>query len=689
MFAEPDTNWFQTAILNSVDGFFDWSIPSDRLSLSTSFKNFLGYTRSELNSIDGSFIKNSTHPEDQQFVDETLTTFFQSLKEDLSFEFRIRSKSNEYMWIRLHGKAKRDDLGTCHKLVGVITNIHSYKSDISHTQKLSEAKSTFIASLNHELRSPLSSIIGAANILLEDGPSEKQKKFLINIVSSADMLLQLVNDILDVSKIAAGKLSIEKRQVHLSDILDQVHAIIQPQYSGKNLTFSIHHDPSTPTYVMGDSTRIKQVLINLCTNAIKFTNSGGITIKTKYTPVTSSSGKFYLEVKDTGIGIAEDKIDILFQDFTQADITTNRKYGGTGLGLSICRKIIDLMGGDISVKSEEGKGSTFWFEIPVEIPREDIPVKVEKKASLPNQNSDVMDESQHQKYQVPENQNLLSTPLCSTPNVQFNSHSKDREMNHTVSLNILVAEDNMVNQAVMQGILETLGHKVTIAEDGLEAVTAHGAGHFDAILMDINMPHMNGIEACLKIRETDKETPIIAVTANTLEEEKQKCLAAGMNDFASKPVSKEKVMLLLQGIQKKSSATAQTASPTQSPVASTETIASAPPPTEIIYVNTESLKQFIADLGVERIKKFVDMYKNDAPKLIQKLQSNIEVEAASHTLAGMSENLNFTALGKSSRTILTLSRNQGDTQTLSTKINELPKIYNETIKVVENLLSQL
>lgn len=675
MYTEPDTNWFSTAILNSIDGFFDWSTLSGHISLSASFKNFLGYTRSELNKINKEFFSEYTHGDDRDRVHEEFSSFFKSLKNTHTSEFRLRAKSGDYVWVHINGKAQRDDLGTCHRFAAVVKNIDGYKNDIDKMAKLSESKSKFIASLNHELRSPLASIMGIANLMMDEDISENHKKFMGNIISSADMLMNLVNDILDISKIAAGKLSLENRPIHFRELLSQVHEIVRPQQESKNIFFCIKNDLYMPEYILTDSTRMKQVLLNLCTNAIKFTKTGGIFINTKYTPINNSSGKLYVEVVDSGIGIPEDRIDLLFQDFTQADITTTRQYGGTGLGLAICRKIIGLMGGNISVNSEPNVGSTFWFEIPVEVAL---------------QNQDTKDASPQKNTSPPKEKTSLkdltpNEPSTKTYSTSTSSNKKGHAMNTSTSLDILVAEDNMVNQAVMQGLLEKLGHKVTIAEDGLEAVQCHGQGNFDLILMDINMPNMNGIEACQKIRETDKKIPIIAVTANTLEEEKQKCLAAGMNQFATKPVSKEKLLdLLKEFVDKK-----QAANPGIAPsvVSETKPVSTAPA-SEIIYVDTASLKQLISDLGNSRITKFVELYKNDAPRLIENIKGNVDVETSAHTLAGMSENLNFTALGKLSRSILTMTKSQNDANTLKEKANTLPGIYEETMKAVEILLSQ-
>lgn len=663
MLQEQESNKLNSFILQSLDGFFDWSIVSGNVSISQSLKELLGFGKNDLICVNSSFFLDQVFENDVEFVQSELHGFFSSYKEKLHIEFRLLNKEKQPLWVSVIGILQRDSNGKPLRLIGVVTNIDPYKKELEFTVKSSDSKSKFIASLNHELRSPLASIISTANYMLEDDLNEQHKLYVQNIISSADMLMNLVNDVLDVSKITAGKLILEKTPVSLREIIDHVQEILKPQYTKKKLFFEKSIDKSVPQYIKGDSTRIKQILLNLCTNAIKFTKSGGIYLNTKYTKIDRLSGKLYIEVLDTGIGIPSDRIGNLFQDYNQADITTTRQYGGTGLGLSICKRLINLMGGEISVSSKENMGSTFWFEIPAELPDfDEIPQQNTYTTKNTQTKLDHKGSSSELKLEEPKGGYMQSVTA------QF--------------LDILVAEDNMVNQAVIKGLLEKLGHKVTVANNGQEAVDQAHDKEYDIILMDINMPVMDGITACQEIRKFNPHIPIIAVTANTLDEGKQSCLAAGMNGFATKPVDKQKLNdLLAPYLQVKYSSEAFS-QPAKEPRANTAINS------EILYVDTNSLQQLISDLGSDRIQKFIEMYKKDAPKLIENLNNQIELEHSAHTLAGMSENLSFTALGKKSRLLLAKIRQDQIDEMFKAEVIELPNIYEKTLAQVENVLSQ-
>ena len=321
------------------------------------------------------------------------------------------------------------------------------------------------------------------------------------------------------------------------------------------------------------------------------------------------------------------------------------------------------MGGDISVSSKENIGSTFWFEIPIEIPDSDRICEHTLPEFTKTYNKVI---------------NNPTTPL------KVEEKKGGYMTTEAPSLEILVAEDNMINQAVIQGLLEKIGHKVTLAENGQDAVQWHSAKKFDVILMDINMPILDGIGACEEIRKVDTEIPIIAITANTLDEGRERCIAAGMNGFASKPVDKQKLMDLLFPYQIHKASKA--ASALENQATQNQKNISSPPLSEIKYIETSSLKQLIADLGVERIQKFLIMYQSDAPQLIQNLQSQIDLEHSAHTLAGMSENLSFIAIGKTSRGILGKIREGHKDEHFESLIHELPSLYEGTIHAAEDFL---
>lgn len=361
-------------------------------------------------------------------------------------------------------------------------------------EEASKAKSTFLATMSHEVRTPLNGILGMANLLRGTVLNPKQAGYVDTIRYSGDTLLAMLNDILDFSKMEAGKLKIEKLDFDLKRLIESVADLMHSRAREKNLEINISIDTNVPDYIHSDPTRLRQVLLNLVSNAIKFTENGSIEIKvSRGAGPVGKTAELQFKVKDTGIGISEEAKANLFKEFTQADSSTSRKYGGTGLGLSICKQIVTLLDGNIGVNSQEGKGSTFWFEIPVEV--------------------------------------------VSNHDFEFISSQTASAENFT-SANILLVDDNEINLKVGHDILEKYGHKVTTATNGEEALSIYETNSYDIILMDVQMPVMDGLEATrvIRARNDDKANiPILALTANSLNGENQRCLAAGMNGHVGKP----------------------------------------------------------------------------------------------------------------------------------------------------------
>ena len=352
-------------------------------------------------------------------------------------------------------------------------------------KRAQEVKSRFLANMSHEIRTPLNAILGFIQLLQKKELDEESKKYIDVIADSSQSLLSVLNDILDLSKIEAGKLNIEKIEFEPTKEFKNIIELFKVKADEKNIKLVCSFN--TPYYIKSDPVRIKQVLLNLLSNAIKFTPEN----KKIYVNIEIKENKLCISVKDEGIGIPKDKIDKIFEPFTQADDSTTRKFGGTGLGLSISSQIIKLLGGELKVKSQENKGSEFYVEIPIEI--------VDKKKQT---------------------KNIIE--------------------NKEVSGKILIVEDNPANQMFLKVILDKLNLKHKTAYNGKEAVEIYQKENFDLILMDENMPIMNGIEATKKIRELEKETnkhiPIIAVTANALTGDKERFLEAGFDDYIPKPV---------------------------------------------------------------------------------------------------------------------------------------------------------
>jgi two-component system, sensor histidine kinase len=379
------------------------------------------------------------------------------------------------------------------------------------------AKSQFLANMSHELRTPMNGVLGFINLCLMKDIPDEQRKYLELAKISADKLLNVMGDILDFSKIEADKLELEIISFNFRKILDDILVPLEPMAREKDLSFSWHVDNEVPDNLTGDSTRLSQVITNLVENAIKFTKQGSVEVFVKIKEIEAFSVLLYLTVKDSGIGIANDKQDLVFQAFSQADISHTRKYGGTGLGLAIASNLVKMMGGDI------------WLE----------------SSTAPLQNNDDASGqgSCGTSFHFTARFDFLPPEAESEKIISLNNRVDSKLESKTKQLNILLVEDDFVNRLFTSSLIEDTGWQVTIAENGKEALQAFLNNNFDLILMDIQMPVMDGFEATAAIRKNEKETgdhiPIIAMTAHALTGVREKCLEVGMDDYITKPV-KEK-----------------------------------------------------------------------------------------------------------------------------------------------------
>jgi signal transduction histidine kinase len=375
-----------------------------------------------------------------------------------------------------------------------------------------KAKAIFLANISHEIRTPMNGIIGMIDILKRTTLTAEQIEYIEIIGISGENLLMIINDVLDFSKIEAGQITFEKIRFNLPDEINEVIKILRYKALQKNLELSFHVGSDVPELLVGDPLRLKQVLINLCNNSLKFTAEGFVKIAVKFLEKNESNVRLHFEVKDTGIGISPENQMKLFKSFAQADVSTTRKFGGTGLGLAISKNLVELMNGKISIISEEGDGAIFCFDA---------------EFGIANQ---VLSVDENLKLEGPVDRNK--------------------------KLKILLAEDNIINQKVAILNLQKLGHQVSVVSDGIQAVEQFISDLPDVIFMDIQMPGMDGVEATGKIRDWEtannvqNRVPIVAMTANTLKSDKDLFIAAGMDDYLGKPFNAADLVRLIDRIYK-------------------------------------------------------------------------------------------------------------------------------------------
>lgn len=626
---------------------WDWDIEGDRIYLGSKWAEMLGRTADEtFMTVERLF--NDIHPDDRL---RTRMALAPALKGDLGFysaEYRYTLGNDKWIWVHTHGKVvERDEQGRALRMTGTNADITERKEaeEVMRQSRLAaeqaaKVKSDFLANMSHEIRTPMNGIIGMTELALDTELTREQHEYLSLVKTSADSLLHIVNDILDFSKIESGKLDVEEIEFSLEQMLRETMKSLAIRAHQKQLELLLHVSPDVPDRLMGDPGRLRQVLVNLVGNAIKFTEQGEIEVSVECEgEAQGARSKLKFSVRDTGIGIPKDKFNAVFASFSQADTSTTRKYGGTGLGLTISANLVELMGGHLDLESEVGQGSVFHFTLNMQTVSNMPLAKYQRTGSMAGMKVLLADDNatnrkllqemllswkmqptavangedalrelaraaeagqpyamavldvqmpgmdgfelaghirNHPEYagatvmmltsegqrghaatcrelgiasylMKPISQSELldammtalgNPPQAETPLITRHSLRESKRQ-----LNLLVAEDNLVNQTLAMRLLEKIGHKVTIANNGIEAIQQWQAQRFDAILMDVDMPEMNGYEATLRIRKEEQGTgqhiPIVAMTAHAMQGAREECLRHGMDGYVTKPIDTE------------------------------------------------------------------------------------------------------------------------------------------------------
>ncbi|MZP30812.1 PAS domain S-box protein [Heliobacterium undosum] len=559
---------YALAVKGSNDAIWDHDLVNRQIFYSPRIYEILGYEQLSIPT-DREKRKALIHPDDLPLMQQAIDAHLSGRTPHYQLEYRVKAKNGDYKWILARGQANWDESGKPVRVAGSYTDITERKQVEAELQQAKEvaeaanqAKSAFLAIMSHEIRTPMSGVIGMTELLLDTELTGEQKKLAETIRESANLLLAIINDILDFSRIEADRLTLESEIFNLSSVISSTTELLEIRARKKGLLLHCFVDPALPQYLLGDAVRLRQVLFNLLGNAIKFTEAGSIDLRVTGEMESTDFVHLRFEVRDTGYGIEPEEQKKLFQPFVRIENHLTRRLEGTGLGLAIADRLVTMMGGRLSMESERGKGSTFWFTIPLPV-FQTAPFAHERQPTLtapsPTASSPTAPSTQPTSLSLPTTsvlpsrtneatlQSCASKPPAASNLLATGPSALEKQVARTerpkANLRcapILLVEDNPVNQKLISLQLKSLGYtNVDLAISGYEAVDQTRKREYALILMDCQMPGMDGLEATRRIRQRERmkgrHTPIIAVTANAMLGDREVCIQAGMDDYLSKP----------------------------------------------------------------------------------------------------------------------------------------------------------